>query len=189
MKSSPDTPFGRTQAADDATIPTGIPPVRRRWKRYVLYIALLVLLFLVIGRAKSGPIALTGWHSDLAAAMKTAETSDRPLLLFFHARWCGACHFFKREVLVDPKIAARLQAQFVPMQVDTTSSDGPGAVLVTRFDIDAIPAVVAVTPGGRALASFTGAVPREVFEQWLDLCLQRRNSDESESPAEKPASG
>lgn len=177
------------QATDDMTIPTGMPPVRRRWKRYVLYIALLVLLFLVIGRGKSRPIALTGWHSDMAAAMKTAQTSDRPLLLFFHAQWCGACHSFNRKVLVDPEIAARLQAQFVPTQVDTTMSDGPGAVLAARFGIDAIPAMVAVTPGGRELAAFTGAVPRDVFEQWLDLCLQRQNFDESKSTAEEPANG
>lgn len=182
-------PLGRTQGADDMVIPTGLPSVRRRWMRYVLYAALLVLLFLVIGRARSRPIALAGWHSDLTAAMKTAETNDRPLLLFFHARWCGACHFFKREVLVDPGIVARLQAQFVPTQVDTTAADGPGAVLAARFGIDAIPAVVAVTPDGRALAAFTGAVPLDVFEQWLDLCLQRRNSAESESPADKPTSG
>ena len=162
-------------------------PQARRALRAGLFVILLVLIFLVIDRAGSRTIKLEGWQENLAAATATAKENDRPLLLFFHARWCGACYIFMRDVLVDPDVSKRLKEQFVPTSVDTTTAGGPGDINSARFGVDAIPTVISLNPNGQLLGGFTGAIPRKAFHRWLDTCLARRNPGDI-SDQDHPAS-
>jgi len=146
---------------------------RRPW-RVALYVLLLVLVFLVVFRNTPHTIELAGWDDDLTTAKAAAQANNRPLLLFFHAKWCTACDIFKRDTLTEPLVAERLQKQFVPTSINMTAPDGPGARQAVRFDLDAIPTVIVIDPDGRILGRVTGSLPADRFGTWLDNCLARR---------------
>lgn len=99
------------------------------------------------------------WRHDFRAAEGEAKRLNRPLLVHFHAKWCGPCQMMNREVLSDPAVLRQLEAAVVAVKVD--SDEHPD--LVQRFGIESLPTDVFLDPKGFVLDRSSGMRDRDRY--------------------------
>ena len=98
-------------------------------------------------------VELVEWQ-PIEAATDKARASGKPILYDFTADWCPPCHAMAREVFADRKSASTINSMFVPVRVlDRQREDGRNApdvaALQQRYQVEAFPTLVVVSPGGR----------------------------------------
>jgi len=91
------------------------------------------------------------FRKNFAAAVKQAEQSGKPLLLFFHATWSASAKAMLRDTLRDPTIV-RLSRRFVCVAVD---ADRDGSVC-DQYAIVGFPSIQFVSPDGVPLNRLVG---------------------------------
>jgi YHS domain-containing protein/thiol-disulfide isomerase/thioredoxin len=99
------------------------------------------------------------WRHDFRAAEAEAKRLNRPLLVHFHAKWCGPCQTMNREVLSDPAVLGQLAAAVVAVKID--SDEHPD--LVQRFGIESLPTDIFLDPNGFVLDRSSGMRDRERY--------------------------
>ena len=85
--------------------------------------------------------------------------SPVPVLVDFHAEWCGPCHAMA-PVLAE--VARARAGTVIVVKVDTDRNPGSAA----RFEIRGLPTLVAFEKGKERKRQ-VGAVPRQVIESML----------------------
>lgn len=102
------------------------------------------------------------WVTSYRAAMKTAQSEKRPVLIKFHAAWCGWCKKMDRDVFSQPKIAEELE-EFVCVSVDTDRHRDIG----NAFKINALPRVIVVNTHNEIVGDWIGYRDAEAFSKLL----------------------
>lgn len=100
------------------------------------------------------------WLKDFEQAEQLAHSTGRPLLVHFHADWCGPCRIMERQILGTPEVLGRLGRDVVAVKVNTDHRRD----LVRRFSVEALPSDVYVTPQGKVLSRYIGSPGKE---KWL----------------------
>ena len=88
------------------------------------------------------------WRTDFAQAEKDAKSLDRPMLIHFHAAWCGPCKQMDAEILNSVELARQVENRFIMVKVDSDRHHD----LVERFDVQSLPTDIIVEPDGRLIA-------------------------------------
>ncbi|HET6327011.1 MAG TPA: thioredoxin family protein [Planctomycetaceae bacterium] len=99
------------------------------------------------------------WRHDFRAAEAEAKRLNRPLLVHFHAKWCGPCQAMNREVLTDRAVLGQLDASVVAVKID--SDEHPD--LVERFSVNLLPTDIFLDPNGFVLDRSTGPSDRQRY--------------------------
>ncbi len=99
------------------------------------------------------------WRHDFEIAEAEARQLGLPMLVHFHAKWCGPCHEMELGVLRDPVLQKQLRSGFVAVKVD--SDERPD--LRKRFRIEVLPSDVFLDPRGYVLERSTGKQDRESY--------------------------
>ena len=92
------------------------------------------------------------WHKSFATAQAEARRRGVPLLIHFHASWCGPCRRMERDVLDTRALAGKLGTTVVAVKVDT---DREPAV-TARYRVRILPTDLVATPDGKELARTQG---------------------------------
>ena len=92
------------------------------------------------------------WRKDLKTAHAEAARTGKPLMLVFGAEWCVYCHKLTDETLADPALAARVNARFVPVQLDFDRD----AKLAEILEIETLPQAVILSPKADLLGRAAG---------------------------------
>ena len=95
----------------------------------------------------------------IEAAIKTAMTTGKPLLIEFYTDWCGPCKRFEAEVMPDARVKAALNDVVFTRY---NAEEEPGESVAERFGVNSYPTFLAIdnqgterlrrggTPGGEA---------------------------------------
>lgn len=159
MTNTPETNY------KPAPRPTGIKP----FLGPILLVALLALVASLILFAPGDKLGndRVSWRHVENREQFAADVS-RPRLLFFTADWCGPCKILKGTTFADADLAARIDSSFIPMKIDLSDNQSPAHALAQDWKIDAIPALVVVSPGGKEITRSIGVVSTADMNRLLE---------------------
>ena len=113
-----------------------------------------------------GAAVPSGWQTNLTEARAVATTTNRPVLLYFTADWCGPCRQMAQTTFKDPSIRTQLQ-EFVPVALDL---DVHGELAGQR-QVSSIPTFLVLLADGSEVTRVTGYLDPERFEAFLTRAL------------------
>lgn len=124
-------------------------------------------LLAIVYWLSAGGAAAAVWSTNLTAAIQSSTASNRPILLYFTATWCGPCRQMARTTLPDVGVETGLDRYtLVSLDIDAFP-DAAAARQVTS-----IPAFLVLTPDGTTEASrATGYQAPLEFQRFLGTGL------------------
>lgn len=122
-------------------------------------------LMIVASRVSAAEPNAPFWHTDVATAWRTAQTERRPLLVFVTRDNCLFCVKMKRGTLVDPRVAAAIQAGYVPLLVDATQP----SPLTKELAVSAFPTTFVISTEAIVLDRIDGYMAPETLSTRLAM--------------------
>jgi len=120
------------------------------------------------------------WRHDFAESAKVAKQSGRPLLIHFHASWCGPCRDMERDVLHHSDVRDFLSRQFVAVMVDYDQKPD----LVNKFEIKLLPTDLVIAPDGTVLLKSEGKRDRKMYLNQMRHALEQMPAREDDPGSE-----
>ncbi len=91
------------------------------------------------GKIREGVVHSSRIYTDFDIALEEARNSEKPLFLYFGARWCIPCKKIKAVVLED-KVVKKMLTRFVVAHLDCTQASSKSAELKEkRFNSHSMP--------------------------------------------------
>lgn len=103
----------------------------------------LTFLLAVTVLTSSSVLAEHGFESSYEQAREKAEQQNLPLLIHFHASYCGPCRMMASQVFSQPSIQAQLQQGLVAVEIDVQQRPD----LASKYGTTTVPRDVVVYPG------------------------------------------
>jgi thiol:disulfide interchange protein len=113
--------------------------------------ALIILLIGVYFYATRSVPAAFEWVTDFEQGQAIAEQTDRPMMVAFHADWCGVCTRMEREVYSRQDVGEAVTG-WVPIKVDVDAEPG----VADQFHVEPLPTMVLLSAEGEVLARREG---------------------------------
>lgn len=117
------------------------------------------------GGAAAAPAQESFWMSqDLEGALAKAKAEHKVVVVDIYAQWCAQCHELDEKTWPDPQVKAWLQANAVPVRIDT---DAVRKDLATQLKIGSYPTVLILDAEGREQKRILGFQPPAEMLAWL----------------------
>jgi len=113
------------------------------------------------------------WLHDFQAAQKLAQQKDLPLLLHFHASWCGPCVQMDKAVLKTPSVKSQFGSRIIAVKIDLDENEHLGS----RFNIRSLPSDILLTPKGTIISRTGGMQPKSEYLSFLGRGASRYEND------------
>ena len=124
----------------------------RRWMMGSGLAAVTVIAALSQTTATAGPNAKgIAWKASMQQAQQEAKRTGKPILVKFHATWCGVCKQLASQTLTKPAVVREAQ-KWVAVQVDVDKTPK----LAEKYGVESLPTVAFLRPDGRLSTSFVG---------------------------------
>lgn len=137
--------------------------------------AAIIVSILLVQRLAGGGVAPTPevfqGRTSLEDAITEAAKTDKIVLAFATADWCGPCQRMKRTLLVEPSIVAQINRDFLPVYVDIDRDKSAAARLATF----SVPTTV-ILKDGKQVARMEGLIPYDAYAQWLTAAHEQARS-------------
>lgn len=158
--------------------------------RLLVLIGIALLGAAMLPFLKSRPSATAiDWKFDARLAFEQASASDRSLLVYLNADWCGYCRRLEQTTFVDPDVISGLADEFVWLNLNA-EKDPEGIRLREKFGVEGFPVVLVLTPeeaevdrvsGYRPPADFLQAVTAAATSSDSFSGLRRQAAEDSSS--------
>jgi len=112
------------------------------------------------------------WREWGAEAFAEAERENKPLLLSLVTRWGRRCREMDEGAFADPRVAANLNEEFVPVRADADRQPR----VRERYNMGGFPSTVFLTPSGAHIAGAThldASGCRQVIERVHDVWAEK----------------
>lgn len=100
------------------------------------------------------------WQEWSAEAFSQAQREDKPVFLDISATWCHWCHVLDRTTLSDPAVIAAVNADFIPVRVDTDKRPD----INERYNQGGWPTVALLSPTGKLISGGTYLPPQHMLQ-------------------------
>ena len=107
------------------------------------------------------------WLTSYDEAVRLAEDKGRPIMIDFHADWCGWCKRLDEDTYVDPGVLSK-SSGFIGLKVDT---DVDGAI-ASRFGIRGLPTILFIDHKGAEIHRVVGYRRAQQFMDEMDTALR-----------------
>ena len=158
---SPASPPTQPQPPAPSTLGLKRAPLRP-----VLVVGLIFLGVMAVVAASKWytPPERVKWRADLPAELAEARATNKPVLLYFTAEWCGPCQYMKRYVFSDAAVSAAVHDRFIPVRLDHDRRPD----LIVHYQIDGIPWFAVLDADGNPTRKLERGVetPQELIA-WL----------------------
>ena len=91
------------------------------------------------------------WQLSWKGAQDVSRKTGKPILVYFHAAWCGPCRALDKTVWSDARVI-RASRAWVPFKADLDNETD----LATRFNVTTPPMVVFLDGKNRKVSSLLG---------------------------------
>jgi thiol:disulfide interchange protein len=98
------------------------------------------------------------WQVSYEAAQTAARKSGKPLMISFHAAWCGVCKDMEGKTYPDARVVQEAK-NFVPVKVDTDARMD----VAQQFQVSALPTVLWLDGKGNLLGRVSGYYAPDEF--------------------------
>jgi len=85
-----------------------------------------------------------GWYESFEEAQSAAAANDVPLLIHFHASWCGPCRQMESQVLSRAQVQGALRRGLAAVEVDVSQHPD----IAQQYGATTVPRDVVVMPDG-----------------------------------------
>ena len=99
------------------------------------------------------------WLHNYAQGRQLARDLGLPLIVHFHASWCGPCVQMDRETLSSRQLVGQFGRKVIGVKID--SDEQPG--LVEAFRVEGLPCDIVISPDGLIVARTSGYQPRSEY--------------------------
>ncbi len=119
--------------------------------------------------------------ADLPADLAWMKENDKPMMLFFHASYCGYCQKIDEEFLIPMRLDPDYQGRMIIRRVQIDSDDRfigvdgnwkEPAAFADELDVRGVPYVLFFSPDGERIGEITGAAPG-FYNHYLDRNVDR----------------
>jgi len=132
-------------------------PAASRRTRIIVFIVLLVGVPIVTKSFTGGPGVV--WIEDFQEGIQLAQQEKKPILLSFHASWCGPCRDMKRSTYKSPEVISLVEEYYVPILMDIERDDQ----IAAKYNVYSIPVYFLCSSDGTPNSSFLGYYGAEDF--------------------------
>ena len=139
-------------------------------KKYYLSIITITVTLIAISINQS----LAGeWLHDFKIAQKMSKQKDLPILLHFHASWCGPCRQMDQSVLNTHVLTSQFGKRFIAVKIDSDQNQH----LVERFNVRSLPSDILLTPTGTIITRTEGMQAKNTYLSFLGRGASRYEND------------
>jgi YHS domain-containing protein/thiol-disulfide isomerase/thioredoxin len=125
-----------------------------------------------------------GWHNAFEQARTAAEAGSQPILIHFHAWYCGPCQRMDRDVFADLQVQQALADGIASVKVDVTHEPE----LASRCGATSVPRDVVMFPDGTIETMNVGFAQKQQYLNFLRDIAERGKRMSVPKPTD-PASG
>ncbi len=109
------------------------------------------------------------WLSDIEGAKGEAAKSGRPILMFFHYKYCTGCINTIGRTLPKMSVVDGISEGFVPVMIET--SERPSDV--ENYDVEWTPTFIVADETGLEIDRWEGYLPEDDFLGQMGMALGR----------------
>lgn len=118
------------------------------------------------------------WTTDEAAALKLSKETGAPVLVHFHATWCGPCKQMEANVFSTDEVRAKLRDSVIGVKIDSDRRPD----LISRYNITGLPADVLLDSNGKEIGRSVGSVSQGEYLAFLGRVPLRPVVNVTEAP-------
>lgn len=141
-----------------------------RSKNHIL--SIITITFSLIAISVNQSVA-GEWLHDFQTAQKLAQQKDLPLLLHFHASWCGPCVQMDQTVLKTQSVKSQFGTRIIAVKIDLDQNEHLG----NRFNVRSLPSDIILTPRGTIISRTGGKQPKNEYLSFLGRGASRYEND------------
>jgi thiol-disulfide isomerase/thioredoxin len=114
--------------------------------------------------ANAQNISIEFVHGTWDEIIAKAKKENKPIFLDAYASWCGPCKLMAAYVFTEDNVAEFFNAKFINAKIDMEK--GEGINLSEKYEINAYPTFLILSPDGEVLHRACGAMDPEKFISW-----------------------
>jgi thioredoxin-like negative regulator of GroEL len=137
-------------------------------RRYIVGSFLTLVTLLALGTS-NGIAQEVAWSTDIQSAWKTAQKTNRPMLVFVTSSSCPYCRKMESNTLASRAIVRRINGSYVPAILNAEESGAIAAQLQVR----SVPTTIVISPDGRIADRLEGYVPASKLQARLESVLKQ----------------
>lgn len=132
-------------------------------KSWLLWLGILVfiVIFFYANRSASAPASFV-WVKSLETGLTQAGETNRPILVKFHATWCGPCQMMDHTVFSQAEVGQAL-ADWVPVSIDVDHD----RKTADAYTVQSLPTLVVLNTKGKELARHEGTMSAQDFLRFI----------------------